>query len=244
MNLGEQNELAYQLELSILLPSYNERETIVPLVKILLDELSFLGGQLEIIVIDDNSPDGTANCVNTEFANDSRVSCLTRTKQRGLAFSIKDGICRSRGGIILVMDSDFNHPPQLAKKIYNLTKHVDVVLANRFILGGGMNNKFRYVSSLLYNKLMRMVLNTGVDDNLSGLFAIKNEALKKIDFDSVFWGYGDYFFRLILQIKKTGLLHAQIPVWYLDRPAGQAKTQLARIFLLYTAEVLRAFFKR
>lgn len=219
------------------MPCYNERNNIGPLVARLLEVLS--DQQCEILVVDDNSPDGTADVVRTEFANDDRVRLIVRLKNRGLANSIRAGIEASRGGIVIVMDTDFNHNPDDVPTMYHIARSVDIVVGSRFIFGGGMPNRWRYYASYLYNIMMRLTLGTRIDDNLSGFFAASKPALMQLDFDKIFFGYGDYFFRLLLKSQERGFRHVQLPVLYQARHSGDAKTRVGGIFLQYTGEVLR-----
>ena len=230
--------------LSIILPCYNERENIVPLVTALCDVMAELGDGLEILVMDDSSPDGTASAVNDAFVDDVRVNCVVRTENRGLAFSIRDGIERSSGDIVLVMDTDFNHNPKDGYTLFRIAQVADLALGSRFIFGGGMPNQLRYHLSYLYNIFMRIALGTRLDDNLSGFFAIRRSALERLDFDKIFWGYGDYFFRLLLLSQREKLRHVELPVMYDERLGGIQKTRFVSIFTQYTKEVIWLMYNR
>lgn len=76
-----------------------------------------------------------------------------------------------------------------------------------------------------------------MDENLSGLFAIRRECLFALDFDRIFWGYGDYFFRLLLRSQAKHFVHVELPVFYGERAGGVSKTHALRIFARYTKEV-------
>lgn len=226
-------------DVSVVLPTFQERENIVPLVGELCMLFRELNVVYEILVVDDSSPDGTAAAVRSAFEADDGVKVIDRRTNPGLAFSIRDGIERSTGEIILVMDTDFNHLPKDAVLIYKVAQLVDLGIGSRFVFGGGMSNRLRYYLSYLYNIFMRLLLGTRMDDNLSGLFAIKRAALFKLDFDKIFWGYGDYFFRLLLLSQRAHLTHVQVPIFYGERMGGESKTRFFNIFLKYTREVLR-----
>jgi dolichol-phosphate mannosyltransferase len=244
MPLTEPHDPSGQPDVSVILPTFQERDNIVPLVDELRQEFKRIDARYEILVVDDKSPDGTAMAARSAFADDSGVVVIERSSNPGLALSIREGIEKSHGTVVLVMDTDFNHQPKDAVLISEVAKLVDLGIGSRFIFGGGMPNRLRYFLSYLYNIFMRISLGTRMDDNLSGLFAIRRTALFKLDFDKIFWGYGDYFFRLLLLSQRAGLTHVQVPVFYGERAAGGSKTRFMSIFMRYTREVARLMYLR
>jgi dolichol-phosphate mannosyltransferase len=225
--------------LSVVLPTFNERENIVPLVGQLRDAFRESAIPYEILVVDDRSPDGTSEVTKAAFREDPQVVVIDRAPPAGLALSIRDGIEKSHGNIILVMDTDFNHKPKDAVLLYAAARIVDLSVGSRFSFGGGMPDQRRYLLSYIYNLFMRLSLSTRMDDNLSGFFAAKRTALFKLDFDKIFWGYGDYFFRMLLLSQRAQLTHIQVPVFYGERVAGESKTRLLPIFAKYTRAVFQ-----
>ena len=244
MSLTEPNHLSGPPDVSVILPTFQECENIVPLVRELRQEFNRIGARYEILVVDDRSPDGTAKTARAAFADDNGVVIVERLANPGLALSIREGIEKSHGSVILVMDTDFNHQPKDAVLISEVAKLVDLGIGSRFIFGGGMPNRLRYFLSYLYNLFMRISLGTRMDDNLSGLFAIRRAALFKLYVDMIFWGYGDYFFRLLLLSQREGMTHVQVPVFYGERAAGGSKTRFMSIFMRYTREVVRLMYLR
>jgi dolichol-phosphate mannosyltransferase len=222
--------------LSVVLPTYNERDNVVPL----LEDLLRLGGpDLEIVVVDDDSPDGTADVVARRFAGDPRVRLAVRKEDRGLAKSIRRGIEEARGDAVLVMDTDFNHDPEMVPLMRDLLGYFDVVVGSRFVVGGGMEDVLRYYCSWLYNVGVRAALGTRVQDNLSGFFAMRRDQLGELDWDNIFHGYGDYFFRLLHEATKLGMSMIEVPVFYRLRERGESKTQYVKVLTDYTAALLR-----
>jgi dolichol-phosphate mannosyltransferase len=222
--------------LSVVLPTYNERENVVPL----LEELLRLGGpDVEIVVVDDDSPDGTAEAVTQRFAGEPRVRVAVRKADRGLAKSIRRGIEEARGDAVLVMDTDFNHDPEMVPLMRDLLGYFDVVVGSRFIVGGGMEDVFRYYCSWLYNIGVRAALGTRVQDNLSGFFAMRRDQLRELDWDNVFHGYGDYFFRLLHEATGLGMSMIEVPVFYRLRAGGESKTRYVKVLTDYTTALLR-----
>jgi dolichol-phosphate mannosyltransferase len=222
---------------SIILPTFNERENIVPLVCQLRELFRNEGVRYEVMIVDDASPDGTSEAARAAFNGDPGIVVIDRKSTPGLAVSIREGIEKSKGDIVLVMDTDFNHQPKDAVLIYFVAQFVDLVVGSRFIFGGGMSNKLRYFLSYAYNLFMRLSLGTRMDDNLSGFFAAKRTALFRLDFDKIFWGYGDYFFRLLLLSQREALTHIQVPIFYGQRTAGESKTRFLSVFAKYTRAV-------
>jgi dolichol-phosphate mannosyltransferase len=244
IRLTESQTQPDQPDVSVILPTFQERENIVPLVRELREQFRGLGVKYEILIADDRSPDGTSEAARAAFADDCCIVVIDRNPPAGLAFSIREGIEKSHGDVILVMDTDFNHQPKDAVLIYKVAQLVDLGIGSRFIFGGGMSNRLRYSLSYAYNLFMRIALGTRMDDNLSGLFAIKRAALFKLDFDKIFWGYGDYFFRLLLLSQRQRFTHVQVPVFYGERTKGLSKTHFWKIFEKYTREVVKLIYLR
>jgi dolichol-phosphate mannosyltransferase len=227
---------------SVIVPTYNESGNIVELLQRILDVLEGIGSPFEVTVVDDSSPDGTAELVKARFGDDPRVQLHVRVGERGLATAVRRGIELSHGNIIIVMDSDFNHDPKYIPQFLNLIQYYEVVVGSRFLYGGGMYSRWRYYASLSYNIFIRTVLGIPIRDKLSGFFAVRKETLRKLAFDRIFYGYGDYFIRFLMVIMDLKLSVLEIPVYYDNRPAGESKTQFLKEFLRYTASVLRLRF--
>jgi dolichol-phosphate mannosyltransferase len=221
-------------QVSIILPTYNEKENIVTLVSELRDGFRNRAYRYEIIVVDDSSPDQTADVVRQSFSDDPNIKLIVRRENRGLANSIKEGMYSATGSVILVMDTDFNHKPADAILLFEIAQHVDVAVGSRFIFGGGMKSAPRYYLSFLFNVFLRVLLGTMMNDNLSGFFAIKRDSLHKLNPSKIFWGYGDYYFRLLLLSQEQRFKHVELPVFYGDRIHGESKTRFLRIFWDYT----------
>jgi dolichol-phosphate mannosyltransferase len=223
---------------SIVLPTYNERDNIAELIDAIHGCVLPAGLDYEVVVVDDSSPDGTAAVVADRFAQDARVKLLVRQK-RGLASAIRYGIAHSTGEIIVVMDTDFNHDPKMIPQMVKFLEYYDIIIGSRFVMGGGMEDKFRYYSSFLYNLFIRLMFRTQVQDNLSGFFSIYRQKLTELDLDQIFYGYGDYFIRLLITAWRKKLVMLEVPVFYRLRRHGHSKTQFIRTFAQYTLSVLR-----
>ena len=160
------------MDLSIILPTYNEKNNINILIKKILEILKDVENK-EIIVVDDNSPDGTYLYCKKEFEKNNQIKLILRQNNRGLANSIGDGIKVSKGKNIIIMDTDLSHDPKLITQIINLNKDYDIVSCSRYCEGGSMGNKFHYYCSFSYNLLLKFILSTRIKDNTGGYFCIK-----------------------------------------------------------------------
>jgi dolichol-phosphate mannosyltransferase len=228
---------------SIILPTYKERDNIVELVQAIHRHLEPDGFNYEVVIVDDNSPDGTADVVRAAFGGDPRVKLHVRTQERGLATALRYGAEHSEGEVLVFMDTDFNHDPAMIPQLVKFLEYYDVVIGSRFVMRGGMEDRVRYIFSFIYNLGLRFLFGTRVWDNLSGFFAIYRDKLLELDLDQIFYGYGDYFIRLLMVGWRRGWRMLEIPVFYRLRMQGHSKTQFLSIFTLYTSAILKLWLK-
>jgi dolichol-phosphate mannosyltransferase len=228
---------------SIILPTYNEKDNIVELVQAIHRCLEPEGFDYNVVIVDDNSPDGTADVVRAAFGDDDRVELHVRTGERGLATALRYGAEHSCGEVLVFMDTDFNHDPAVIPQLIKFLEYYDVVIGSRFVLRGGMEDSARYVFSFIYNLGLRFLFRTQVWDNLSGFFAIYRHKLLELNLDRIFYGYGDYFIRLLMVGWRRGWRMLEIPVFYRLRMHGHSKTQFLGTFTQYTTAILKLRFR-
>ena len=137
-------------ELSIILPTYNEKDNIIILVNKIIKLLKNYKKK-EIIIVDDSSPDNTYGLVKNKFRAKKFIKIFLRKKEFSLAKAIGYGIKKSKGRLIIVMDTDMTHNPNLITKLISYSKSYDLVSASRFVEGGSMYNLFHYTCSLIFN---------------------------------------------------------------------------------------------
>jgi dolichol-phosphate mannosyltransferase len=226
------------MKVSIILPTYNEAGNIIDLIDQIICNIP-PDWQYEIIVVDDNSPDHTYQIVQDAFRNNQSVVPILRTTDRGFAKSIRAGIERAQGDRVLVMDTDFTHDPVEIPKMLHVSLVYDIVSGSRFSPGGNMQDVNHYIASLVYNWCMRLLLRTQVQDNLGGYFVVSKSKLAILPFDLIFFGYGDYFFRLLHYAQKYGLTIVEIPAEYKARKEGVSKSNFLKMLFSYTIEVFR-----
>ena len=137
------------------------------------------------------------------------------------------------------MDSDFNHQPHYIPILVKNLEFYDAVYASRFVYGGAMDTRARHKASWLFNIFIRGITDKAITENLYGYYAIKRGTIEKLDYDKIFWGFGDYCIRLTyyLQIQNTSVL--QIPAKNGKRKAGTGNTKLVSTLYEYTIETLK-----
>jgi len=226
--------------ISVVLPTYNEREGIAELVSEILAITRAARLEAEVLVVDDASPDGTAAHLAEVFRGEPAVQVHVRRGERGLAGAIRRGITEAGGDTVVVMDSDGNHDPALVPLMVRCAEEFDVVVGSRYVLGGGMlTSAFRYWASYAFNILIRVVLGLRIHDNLSGYLAFRRGLLARLDPDTIFYGYGDYAVRFLHQVVRRGGRVLEIPTVYRFRKGGESKTRFLAYLWTYLGSVLR-----
>ena len=225
---------------SVILPSYNERENLMVLIPKIRAAMKRLPAYTaEIIVVDDDSPDNTAETIQKHFG--AKVRLIVRKRIRGLATAIRMGIEHAHGDIIIGMDADGNHDPGSIPLLLHALTTADLVVGSRFIRGGGMTDRARYTASWLFNAVLRYVLLFPVWDNTSGYYAIGRKALLRMKPERIYVGYGDYHLRLVYAAKMSGFRIREVPVVYGNRRYGQSKSRLFIMAVSYLRTATNLF---
>lgn len=210
---------------SLILPTFNEAENIIPLIKAIKKAVK---KPLEIIVVDDNSPDGTSKIVSKyQKKVADKVFLITRYKNKGLTNSIRDGILAAKGEVVVWMDCDFSHPPQFINKLLDkIDEGYDIAVASRFIKGGGFQGKrgenlLAIFLSRLMNYSIQFMLGGEFKDYTSGFIAVRLNVIRAIKLRG---DYGEYFIDLIYKALAHKFKVVEIPFVNLPRKSGESKT--------------------
>ncbi|OGD30441.1 MAG: hypothetical protein A2Y56_10860 [Candidatus Aminicenantes bacterium RBG_13_63_10] len=212
--------------LSVILPTYNEKDNIVPLIQ---DILRNTPPGTEVIVVDDDSPDGTWRLVERLARRTKNIRLLRRTEERGLTSALRDGVNLSRGRVCVWMDSDLSMPPEIIPALLaKLKGGLDLAVGSRYLPGGGVeiitgghDSLTAYLFSLALNRYLRLILGSWFTDWTSGFIAVRREVLERVPLRG---GYGDYFIDLVYRSKKLGFKPGEIPYLCRARRAGKGKT--------------------
>ena len=188
---------------SILLSTYNE----APVIKKTIDEIFKHVEDVEIVVTDDNSNDGTYEIIKA--IKNNKLKVFSR-KDRGLASAFLLSLINSSGEIVGWIDSNMNSlVPKIPEMIKNLEKY-EIVLLSRFIEGGGdERSKIRCLSSKIINSICRLILSNKISDYTSSIFVMRREVLQKVV--PISYGHGEFFIEFLYKAHKKGIKILEIP---------------------------------
>lgn len=218
------NGAAADYDLTVIIPTLNEERNIVNIIHDVnaVFKTNSISGQ--ILVVDDNSTDGTVDGV---IARDlPNVECLIRMSDPGLSASVVDGFNRAKSDIILVIDADFSHPPELIPAMYKaILDGNDIVIGSRYMVRGGIENwpLSRRAISCGATLLSRVLL-PGITDPVSGFFAIRKSILDGAELKPK--GY-----KILLEIlcKTKWTRCTEIPYVFTNRKEGTSKLRTGTI---------------
>jgi dolichol-phosphate mannosyltransferase len=215
----------------IVVPTYNERENVGALVAQLLQ----VAADADVILVDDNSPDGTIATAEQLFGNNPRFSSLSRTGSRGIGRSLSDGyrVALERGYARLVqMDADFSHDPNLVPVLIDASRDADVVIGSRYCRGGRVVNWpwHRRFLSRFANEYVSAITGLTVRDSTSGFKCYARRALQcLLEVGITSEGYA-FQVETVFRARREGLRIVEIPITFTDRRAGQSKMSGKVIF--------------
>ncbi len=235
------SESAPRPAVSVIVPTYNERDNITPMITAALELLP----KAEIIVVDDDSPDGTAREVESSWSHDPRVRLLRRMDERGLASALADGVAAARGERVAWLDADFNMEPSFLRALLEALDTADVAVASRYVPGGGdaRASRLRVWGSVAANLVARALLGGQVRDYTSGLMAARREVFERVPLRRD-CRHGDYCIDFLYRAYRAGMRVRELPSWCLERRSGETKTagslgQYASLSLAYLRTMLR-----
>lgn len=213
------------------IPTYNEAKNIAPLAAELwaLDLPDFT-----ILVVDDNSPDGTADLVDDlARSNPGRIAVLRRPGKLGLGTAYKDGFRRALdmgAQAIVQMDADFSHSPHYIPQMLALLDTYDVVVGSRYVEGGRLDERWgfgRFLLSWWANSIYtRVILGTRQRDTTAGFKAWRRETLQGVGLDRIRSNGYDFQVEMTYVAERLGYAIKEIPIYFEDRRIGQSKMSI------------------
>ena len=211
------------IELSIIVPTFNERANVEPLLKKL--DAALKGISWEVIFVDDDSPDGTAGHVRAVSQTDLRVRCIQRIARRGLSSATIEGMLASSAPYLAVMDGDLQHDEALLKKMLKLLQEdtVDIVVGSRYTQGGSTGDwsRGREKISRFATAFGKMLMRVDIKDPMSGFFM-----LKRSFFDRVVRRLSGKGFKILFDLfvsSSEPVRFKELPFEFKNRVAGESK---------------------
>lgn len=208
----------------IIIPTYNERDNIQKLIPILME----LDLSLSILVVDDNSPDGTGKLVNDMSEQNDRIQVLHRPSKLGLGSAYIAGFkhaIQQDVDCIFEMDADFSHDPNMIPEFLEKLETCDVVIGSRYISGINVVNwpMSRLLLSYFANFYTRIITGMSIQDATGGFKCFKREVLEQIDLDHV--RSDGYAFQIEMNFRcwRKGFRICEIPIIFVDRHSGTSK---------------------
>jgi len=210
--------------ISIVLPTYNEAGNIELLIERTLAALGDTPGGVEVVVVDDDSPDGTWRLVEAKAAVDERVRLVRRVAERGLTSALNRGIQEARGEWVGWMDCDMSMPPEDWPRLAEaLAQGADMAVGSRYIPGGGdVAHAFTgRLFSQIINLYARLLLSWSLTDYTSGFILARRVIFERLTLRG---DYGEYCIDMLYRVQRAGYIIRELPYLCVPREAGESKT--------------------
>lgn len=233
----------------IIIPTYNERENIVLIIREIRNVLS----DTHILVVDDSSPDGTSKCVKELSKEINNVFILDREKKEGLGKAYIDGFKWALNRdyeIIFEMDADFSHDPKYLPDFIKAIENADLVIGSRYISGVNVVDwpMGRLLISYFGNMAARIVAGIPVKDCTSGFKCFRSDVLRSINLNRISSSGYSFQVEMNYQVWRNGFKIVETPIVFTDRKRGVSKmsTSIVRegLFLLWRLRFISMFLNR
>lgn len=228
----------------MVVPTFNERENIEPLIKQILKQPL----NIELIVVDDNSPDGTGEILDKLAAADQRIHVLHRTNERGRASAgiagFKEALTNPDAAFIVEMDADFSHNPDDLPALVSAAKNADIAIGSRYVPGGGQKNCLprNILFSRIINWVNRNVLGVQARDASGGFKCYRRKVLETIHLDNYLAREFSVGVETLMKCQKYGFKFQEIPIIFVNRSAGRSKANL-HVLIEYPIAVVKLWLR-
>ncbi|GAB4439731.1 MAG: polyprenol monophosphomannose synthase [Anaerolineae bacterium] len=230
------------MDIRVIVPTYNEKENIVPLV----EQLLALPTGVQVIVVDDNSPDGTGALADELAAQTERVSVIHRAGKLGLGTAyiagFKKGLAEGADRLI-TMDADFSHDPSYIPALVALADYYHITIGSRYVPQGGVKNweMRRRFLSWGANAFARTTLGLKAKDCTAGFRCYHREVLQSINLDRIFSNGYSFLVEMLFKSQRAGFTVGEIPIIFANRERGASKISQREIYkAMYTVGRLTA----
>jgi dolichol-phosphate mannosyltransferase len=215
----------------IIIPTYNEKENIEKLI----EEIRKLNRDFRILIIDDNSPDGTGRIADELAIKHSEVCVLHRSAKLGLGTAYITGFkyaLENNYDLVFTMDADFSHQPKYLIDLLEKAKEYDLVIGSRYVKDGEIQNwpLHRLILSRGANIYVRMVTRLPIFDSTGGFNCYRKEVLEKIDLDTIISDGYAFQIEMKYRLWEKGFSIKEVPITFIERARGTSKISRRIIF--------------
>jgi dolichol-phosphate mannosyltransferase len=228
---------------TVILPTYNERENLIDLVGKILE----LDIPMHVIIVDDNSPDGTGDLADELAARNGRVRVIHRPGKLGLGTAYVAGFKQALADgadRVMTMDADFSHNPRYIPALASLTDQYHVGIGSRYVPGGGVMTDWgihRKFLSWGANHFAQLMLGLRAHDCTAGFRCYRREVLQTIDLDCIFSNGYSFLIEMLYKCQRMGYSAGETPIIFENRHHGSSKISQNEIFkAMYTVLRLAA----
>jgi dolichol-phosphate mannosyltransferase len=217
------------MKLAIVIPTYNEVETVPSLIKELFEKVKKIVEKLDILIIDDSSPDGTADVVRELEKKYEKITVIQRPKKMGLGAAYKEGfrhiLEKFDSELIVQMDADHSHQPEEIPNMLEKIKNFDFLVASRHVegsdvIGWGIRRKMTHsVAGTIASACAKIE----IKDSTSGFRMFKKKTLEKINFDNIQSDGFAFQVEVLHQLKQLGMKGLEVPTIFINRTEGSSK---------------------
>ena len=217
------------MKLAIVIPTYNEAETIPSLINELFEKIKQFVERLDILIIDDSSPDGTADIVRRLGDKYEKITVIQRPKKMGLGAAYKEGfrhvLEKLDSELVLQMDADHSHQPSEIPNMLEKIKNFDFLVASRHVegsdvIGWGIGRK---ATHSVAGAIARICAKIEIRDSTSGFRMFKKKTLEKIDFEKIRSDGFAFQIEVLYQLKQLGMKGLEVPTVFVNRTEGSSK---------------------
>jgi dolichol-phosphate mannosyltransferase len=229
-NLMPANRLSCKPTL-VVIPTYNELETIADLIA----AITATNEECVVLVVDDNSPDGTGDLIQTLALQNPRIRLLSRPSKLGLGSAYIAGFrfaLQHSFAQVVTMDADFSHDPAALESLLKAAIEWDVVIGSRYVEGGHITDWswFRQRLSSTANQLARCVLGQGIRDWTSGYRCYRLQVLEKLPFEDIHANGYSFLVEVLAACVSLGFRVTEVPITFADRRVGRSKLSRREIY--------------
>ena len=212
----------------VIIPTYNEADNIRKIINL----ISSLSLELDILVVDDNSPDGTSDIINDVMKENPNIFLTTQDKKRGLGTAYKMGFRWAIDNMydkVIQIDADLSHDPNSIPELLNACVDADLVIGSRYVKGINVVNwpMSRLLLSYFANKYVRFFTRMPVNDATSGFKCIKTEVIKKINIDRILSQGYSFQIEVNFLAWMNKFKIKEVPIVFCDRTVGKSKMSKA-----------------